>query len=83
VFGLQHIIISDKDGNQELVVESQLPPASEISDDVRSFCDVFSLPLSERPLPGLVLSVCRLSSPCIIYINYKPFVFSIGLVVLR
>jgi len=42
----------NKDGSQELLVETQLP-ASEISDDVRSFCDVFSLPLSERPLPGL------------------------------
>jgi len=37
-------------------MEAQLP-AGEISDDVRSFCDVFSLPLSERPLPGLCLSV--------------------------
>jgi len=49
---LQHIIISDKDGSPELVSEGQ-SSAGEISEDDRSFCDVFSLPLSERPLPGL------------------------------
>lgn len=33
------------------MVDAQLP-SGEVSDDVRSFCDVFSLPLSEKPLPG-------------------------------
>jgi len=59
-FLLQHIILLDNDGSPELVLEPELP-AGEVSDDVRSFCDTFSLPLSERPLPGLhvftVLSV--------------------------
>ena len=27
----------------------------EITEDVRNFCDVFSLPLSEKPLPGFHL----------------------------
>jgi len=51
VFVLQHIIILDGNGTQELVVDAP-SSAGEISDDVRSFCDVFNLPVSERPLPG-------------------------------
>ena len=51
---LQHIIISDKDSSPELVMDAQ-SSAGEITEDVRSFCDVFSLPLSERPLPGFHL----------------------------
>jgi len=41
-------------------VEAQ--SAGEVSDEDKSFCDVFNLPLSERPLPGcLVLSWLKIS----------------------
>jgi len=53
-FVSQHIIISDKDSSPELVMEPQ-SAAGEITEDVRNFCDVFSLPLSEKPLPGFQL----------------------------